>query len=155
MAFQAEYIWLDGTSPTPLMRSKTKIVRDDELTTFPIWSFDGSSTGQATGDHSDCVLRPVFSCPDPLRGGANVLVLCDVLISDDMKPHPTNTRATCEKAYKKYAKQGMIFGLEQEYTMLKLDGSPLGFPSGGFPLPQGPYYCGVGAGRVIGREIIE
>ena len=39
--------------------------------------------------------------------------------------------------------------------MLRLDGTPYGFPVGGFPAPQGPYYCGVGAGRVVGREIIE
>lgn len=39
--------------------------------------------------------------------------------------------------------------------MLRPDGSPLGFPVGGFAAPQGPYYCGVGAGRVVGREIIE
>ena len=154
MAYQAEYIWLDGTSPTPLLRSKTKIIKDG-ATTMPIWGFDGSSTEQATGEHSDCVLKPVFSCPDPLRGRENVLVLCEVLLAADMKPHATNTRAPLEKVYKKYAKQGMIFGLEQEYTMLKLDGTPLGFPAGGFPGPQGPYYCGVGAGRVIGREIIE
>ena len=154
MAYQAEYIWLDGTSPTPLLRSKTKILKD-EVTTPPIWGFDGSSTEQATGESSDCVLKPVFHCPDPIRGGANILVLCEVLLAQDMKPHPTNTRAPLEKVYKKYAKQGMIFGLEQEYTMLKLDGTPLGFPANGFPGPQGPYYCGVGAGRVIGREIIE
>ena len=154
MPYQAEYIWIDGTSPTPLLRSKTKIIKDGVLAP-PIWGFDGSSTNQATGEHSDCVLKPVFSCPDPLRGGANVIVLCEVLLAADMKPHATNTRAPLEKVYKKYAKQGMIFGLEQEYTMLKLDGTPLGFPDGGFPAPQGPYYCGVGAGRVIGREIIE
>jgi glutamine synthetase len=154
VAYQAEYIWIDGTSPTPLLRSKTKILKD-EVTTLPIWGFDGSSTEQATGESSDCVLKPVFNCPDPIRGGANVLVLCEVLLAADMKPHPTNTRAPLEKVYKKYAKQGMIFGIEQEYTMLKLDGTPLGFPAGGFPGPQGPYYCGVGAGRVIGREIIE
>jgi len=154
MAYQAEYIWLDGTSPTPLLRSKTKILKD-EVTTPPIWGFDGSSTEQATGESSDCVLKPVFHCPDPIRGGANIIVLCEVLLAADMKPHPTNTRAPLEKVYKKYAKQGMIFGLEQEYTMLKLDGTPLGFPANGFPGPQGPYYCGVGAGRVIGREIIE
>ena len=73
MAYQAEYIWLDGTEPTPLIRSKTKILGDGKQP--PIWGFDGSSTNQATGEHSDCVLRPVFTCPDPLRGGTNVLVL--------------------------------------------------------------------------------
>ncbi len=154
MPYQAEYIWIDGTEPTPLLRSKTKIIKDG-VTAPPIWGFDGSSTNQAAGESSDCVLKPVFSCPDPIRGGSNIIVLCEVLGALDMKPHVTNTRAPLEKVYKKYAKQGMIFGLEQEYTMLKLDGTPLGFPPGGFPGPQGPYYCGVGAGRVIGREIIE
>ncbi len=154
MAYQAEYIWIDGTSPTPLLRSKTKILKD-EVTTPPIWGFDGSSTEQATGESSDCMLKPVFTCPDPLRGGKNILVLCEVYNAVDGKPHPTNTRAPLEKVAKKYAKHQMIYGIEQEYTMLKLNGTPLGFPETGFPAPQGPYYCGVGAGRVIGREVIE
>jgi len=154
VAYQAEYIWLDGTSPTPLLRSKTKVIHDDDKP-LPIWGFDGSSTEQATGDHSDCALKPVFSCPDPIRGGNNVLVLAEVLNAVDLKPHVTNTRALCEKTAKKYAKHGMIFGLEQEYTMLRLDGTPFGFPKAGFPGPQGPYYCGVGIDRVVGRDIIE
>lgn len=155
MAYQAEYIWLDGTKPTPLLRSKTKILGDD-VQAPPVWGFDGSSTEQATGEHSDCVLRPVFHCPDPIRGGRNILVLCDVLSARDMKPHPTNTRAACERTEKKYAKHYTWFGIEQEYTMLRSDGTPLGFPEGGgYPGPQGPYYCGVGTGRVVGREIIE
>ena len=152
MAYQAEYIWVDGTSPTPLLRNKTRIL---EAGKEPgIWGFDGSSTEQATGDKSDCVLRPVFVCPDPLRGGDNVLVMSEVLLID-MKPHPTNTRAACEKTAKKFAKHESWFGIEQEYTMLRLDGSPLGFPEGGFPAAQGPYYCGVGAGRVVGRQVVE
>ena len=70
MAYQAEYIWLDGTEPTAQLRSKTKIL-DDDVTTPPIWGFDGSSTNQATGDKSDCVLKPVFGCPEPAaRRGA-------------------------------------------------------------------------------------
>ena len=154
MAYQAEYIWIDGTEPTPLLRSKTKILSDD-VTEPPIWGFDGSSTNQAPGDKSDCALHPVFSCPDPIRGGNNILVLCEVMLAQTGKPHATNTRAACAKAAKKYASDEMIFGIEQEYTMLRPDGSPLGFPVGGFAAPQGPYYCGVGAGRVVGREIIE
>ena len=134
MAYQAEYIWIDGTSPTPLLRSKTKIVADGKEP--PIWGFDGSSTEQATGDRSDCMLKPVFVCADPLRGGDNVLVLCEVFNATDGKPHPTNTRATLEKSAKKYAKQEMIFGIEQEYTFLKPNGTPLGFPHDGYPAPQ-------------------
>jgi glutamine synthetase len=152
VAYQAEYIWIDGTEPTPLLRSKTKILADGA--TPPNWGFDGSSTEQATGDKSDCILRPVKVYPDPIRKGNNTIVMCEVLLKDG-KPHPTNTRAACAKVAKKYAAQESWFGLEQEYTMLSEDGWPFGFPVGGFPKPQGPYYCGVGAGRVVGREIVE
>lgn len=155
MAYQAEYIWLDGHKPTPTLRSKTKIIPSGEKTP-PIWGFDGSSTDQATGESSDCILNPVFSCPDPIRGGKNILVLCEVLLASTGAAHPTNTRAACAAAAKKYASHGMIYGIEQEYTMMRLNGRPLGFPElSGEPEPQGPYYCGVGAGRVMGREIIE
>ena len=76
------------------MRSKTKVLQKPVEVggVFPDWSFDGSSTEQATGDNSDCILRPCFSCPDPIRGGNNVLVLCEVMDSMGVA-HPTNTRA--------------------------------------------------------------
>ncbi|MCU7726013.1 glutamine synthetase beta-grasp domain-containing protein [Actinoplanes sp. KI2] len=152
MAFKAEYIWVDGTQPTAKLRSKTKIV--DSVDDLPIWGFDGSSTNQAPGDKSDCVLKPVFTCPDPIRGGGNVLVLCEVLLIDGT-PHPTNTRAACAETAEKFAGQEPIFGIEQEYTFFQ-DGRPLGFPlGGGFPAPQGGYYCGVGADEVFGRDIVE
>jgi glutamine synthetase len=155
VAYQAEYIWIDGTKPTPLLRNKTKIL-DDGTKEMPIWGFDGSSTEQATGENSDCVLQPVFTCPDPIRGGKNVLVLCEVLNASDMLPHATNTRALTRIASERHAEAEMIYGIEQEYTMMKPDGTPLGFPAGGgFPAPQGPYYCGVGTGRIVGREVVE
>jgi glutamine synthetase len=155
MPYQAEYIWIDGHQPTPMLRSKTKILKDS-VKTPPIWGFDGSSTEQATGDKSDCMLKPVFTCKDPIRGGKNILVLCEVMLTTTGAPHPTNTRAALVETSKKYAAHEMIFGIEQEYTFMRLNGRPLGFPEeSGEPAPQGPYYCGVGAGRVMGREIIE
>ena len=99
------------------------------------------------------MLRPVFSCPDPLRGDPHVLVMCEVLLTD-MTPHATNTRAQLEAVADKFAAQEPLFGIEQEYTFFE-DGRPLGFPAGGFPAPQGFYYCGVGADEVYGRDIVE
>ena len=32
---------------------------------------------------------------------------------------------------------------------------PLGWPLGGYPGPQGPYYCGVGADKAMGRDIVD
>jgi glutamine synthetase len=148
---KAEYIWIDGTEPTPKLRSKTKIL--PEGSKMPEWGFDGSSTNQAEGHSSDCVLKPVFTCPDPIRGGANVLVLCEVYDADG-KPNRTNTRALAAQTNAKYGDQDPWFGLEQEYTLFK-GGRPYGFGASGEPAPQGPYYCGVGATEAIGRPIIE
>jgi glutamine synthetase len=151
VAYKAEYIWIDGTEPTAKLRSKVKIFADGEE--LGLWGFDGSSTNQAPGKASDCVLRPVFDCPDPIRGGDNRLVMCEVLLTD-MTPHPTNTRAACAEAAEAYADQEPWFGIEQEYTFLQ-DGRPLGWPVGGYPGPQGPYYCGVGSDEIFGRDVVE
>lgn len=152
MSVMAEYIWIDGTEPTPLLRSKTKILPKGSEPV--IWGFDGSSTNQAEGHASDCVLQPVFSCPDPIRGGDNILVLAEVLLTD-MTPHPSNTRALLQPVAEQYAKQEPIFGIEQEYTLFK-GSRPLGFPEhGGYPGPQGPYYCGVGQDDIYGRPLVE
>ena len=155
MSIKAEYIWVDGTEPTALLRSKTKILSEaGPVESLPIWGFDGSSTNQAPGKASDCVLRPVFSCPDPIRGGDDILVLAEVLLTD-LTPHPTNTRASLVELVSKYADQEPLFGIEQEYTLFK-GSRPLGFPEhGGYPAPQGPYYCGVGADDIYGRPLVE
>ncbi|MFD2350617.1 glutamine synthetase beta-grasp domain-containing protein [Nonomuraea ferruginea] len=151
MSYKAEYIWIDGTEPTALLRSKTKILADGAEP--PVWGFDGSSTNQAKGFKSDLVLRPVLTCPDPIRGGDHVLVLCEVEeVSGD--PHKSNTRAQLRPVAEQFAEQDSWFGIEQEYTFFK-GSRPLGFPEGGFPAPQGHYYCGVGAEAVFGREIVE
>jgi len=154
---KAEYIWLDGTvsqsgAPSPRLRSKTKIIRGTKPP--PVWGFDGSSTNQATGEQSDCVLNPVFSCPDPMRSSKDILVLCEVLLPNG-HPHETNTRSQCVITHGKFADAKPLFGIEQEYTLFK-DGRPLGWPQvGGDPPPQGNYYCGIGADVAFGRAIVE
>lgn len=149
--YKAEYIWMDGAEPTQRLRCKTKIIRIGEEP--PLWGFDGSSTNQAVGHASDCVLKPVFSCHDPIRGAPHKLVMCEVM-NIDMTPHRTNTRAKLVEAAEQYKAHEMWFGIEQEYTFF--DGiKPLGWPDNGFPAPQFGYYCGVGADEVFGRDVVE
>lgn len=153
----AEYLWLDGANPTQEIRSKTRILSETSapnLEFFPEWSFDGSSTNQATGDNSDCLLKPVFFTKDPLREGQHYVVLCEVL-NPDGTPHPTNQRARLKELMDKGgAQHDPLIGFEQEYTFFN-EQTPLGWPKGGYPAPQGPFYCGVGSSKAFGREIVE
>ena len=74
----------------------------------------------------------------------------------DMTPIPTNTRSLAREAEDKYGDQEPWFGLEQEYTLIDpTTGWPSGFPPNGFHAPQGPYYCGVGALKIHGRDLVE
>ena len=151
MAVKLEYIWLDGYKPTQSLRSKTKIEKEfsGKLADLPNWAFDGSSTEQAPGGSSDCILKPVYFVPDPQRKNA-YLVMCEVLSADET-PHPSNGRATIEDDDNDF-----WFGFEQEYFLWDTKtNKPLGFPVGGYPGPQGPYYCGVGAANAFGRHIVE
>ena len=157
----AEYIWLDGASPTQELRSKTRMLRHKDrrdVNSFPQWSFDGSSTWQAQGKNSDCLLKPVFSTQDPTREGDHYIVLCEVFNPDGL-PHPTNKRAHLCDLMEKVRNQHPYIGFEQEYTLLTGDLEsgrwPMGWPKGGYPAPQGPFYCGIGAGKIYGRDIIE
>lgn len=151
----AEYIWLDGQTPTAKMRSKTKILENQikSLSDIPNWGFDGSSTYQATGHKSDCMLKPARFVHDPVRGGENILVLCEVLEADG-SVHKSNKRAALCSVTEQSARFEPWFGIEQEYTFFA-GAKPLGWPDNGFPAPQGGYYCGVGADEVFGRAIVE
>ncbi|KAF8371285.1 gln-3 [Pristionchus pacificus] len=191
---QYSYVWLDGTGEN--LRTKTctldfETTKPDDL---PVWNFDGSSTGQASGDDSDVYIKPVAIFPCPFRRGKNKLVMCETL-DRHMQPHgerlsglecshgclyvfrrkrdqrdqnvtlfsrvlclreqSTNNRRKCAEVMEKAKDHHPWFGMEQEYTLLDIDGHPFGWPKNGFPGPQGPYYCGVGAGRVYGRDVVE
>ncbi|ERL94992.1 hypothetical protein D910_12264, partial [Dendroctonus ponderosae] len=151
---QATYIWIDGSGEQ--LRGKTRTLdfvpsKPEEL---PIWNYDGSSTYQAEGSNSDTYLYPVAIYADPFTRGNNKLVLCDTY-KYNKKPTETNKRHTCVQAMEAAKSSYPWFGIEQEYTLLDMDLRPLGWPKNGFPGPQGPYYCGVGANKVYARDIVE
>jgi glutamine synthetase len=153
----AEYIWLDGTVPVRQIRSKTKVVNlsdNPKIDDFPEWSFDGSSTSQASGADSDCMLQPVNFVKDPIRGEGNYLVMCEVFNADG-SIHESNSRAQLRAVLDAgAASKNPWIGFEQEYTLFQKN-TPLGWPEHGYPAPQGPYYCGVGSAQIHGREIAE
>ena len=146
-----EYIWLDGYLPTQSLRSKTRVESDfsGNLEDCPMWCFDGSSTEQAEGGASDCLLKPVAIFPDPGRKNS-YLVMTEVLNADST-PHVSNGRATIDDD-----DDDFWFGFEQEYFLWDPQHNlPPGFPPGGCPPPQGPYYCSVGARNAYGRQVVE
>lgn len=155
----AEYIWGDGSIPVRNIRSKAKVIslsNKDKVTIedFPQWTFDGSSTYQANGDKSDLLLQPVNFVKDPIRGEGNYLVMCEVLNADGT-PHESNSRAQLREVLAAGGAAAEAWaGFEQEYTLFN-GRNPLGWPENGFPAPQGPYYCGVGAEEIFGREVAE
>ena len=151
MKSKLEYIWLDGYMPTQSLRSKTQVIDNfgGTLDECPMWSFDGSSTEQADGSSSDCLLKPVAIFPDPGRLNS-YLVMTEVLNADGT-PHVSNGRATIDDD-----DDDFWFGFEQEYFLWDIDTNlPPGFPPGGYPGPQGPYYCSVGAANAFGRDCVE
>lgn len=162
-----EYVWLDSNvSPEgKMVRSKTKVVDgtyeeffEKDITQYPMWNFDGSSTGQAETHNSELFLKPVAKYKDPFRRKENgIVVLCEVYEGD--VPHKSNTREklrsileTCDPSQK------TRYGFEQEYILLtKINGEivPVGVEESISEVNQGPYYCGNGFGQIAGRNLVE
>ena len=144
-----EYLWLDGYKPTQSLRGKTKIVEDfsGKLEDCPMWSFDGSSTRQAEGGSSDCLLKPVAIYPDPVR--RNGFIVMTEVLNADGSPHESNGRATIDDDDNDF-----WFGFEQEYFLWDPETNlPLGFPKD--QTPQGQFYCSVGGKNTFGREVMD
>ncbi|KAL2652561.1 hypothetical protein R1flu_020689 [Riccia fluitans] len=153
----AEYIWIGGSGLD--IRSKARTIPGPvkSAAELPKWNFDGSSTGQAPGDDSEIILYPQAIFRDPFRRGNNILVICDCYTPQGV-PIPTNKRAAAAEIFKKpeVTKEEPWYGIEQEYTLLQKDAKwPLGWPVNGYPGPQGPYYCGTGADKAWGRDIVD
>ena len=157
-----EYVWLDGYK-TQNLRSKIKVIDYNHEVSGPItvedvpeWNFDGSSTRQATGNDSECMLKPVrVYAKGAAASGA--IVLCEVFNTGGT-PHKSNYRS--ELAVNRLSSNdiagindsGFWWGFEQEYFVMQ-NGSPAGFPQNGYPREQGEYYCGVGNSNVKFRDL--
>ena len=160
----AEYIWLDCDSN---IRSKTKVLHntkfnleDQNINELPEWNYDGSSTGQATGDKSEVLIRPVCAMRCPFRrtqtGELNgIIVLCNTFYPDGT-PLENNHRVKAEEIFNRLKEEEPWFGIEQEFFMYsRRTLKPLGFPLVGEPNPQGQYYCSNGIGNAYGRDLME
>lgn len=152
---QAEYVWIGGTGQDLRCKTRTLDKMPEKASDLPEWNYDGSSTQQAPGQNSEVILKPQAFYRDPFRAGDNILVMCDCYTPEG-KPIPSNTRFRCDKVMDKVAAEVPWFGIEQEYTLFEADfRTPLGWPPNGFPQPQGPYYCGLGANAAYGRHVAE
>jgi glutamine synthetase len=126
----AEYGWTDGSTSVegPRIRSKGRFVFISpdvalDFKSYPEWSFDGSSTGQATTNQSDVILKPVKVVIDPSRNRPQqmaVLVWCDCWNTDGT-PHETNHRQKLKDIIldrlEWIDEQEPMFGIEQEYQL--------------------------------------
>ncbi|KAK8698668.1 hypothetical protein V6N13_114779 [Hibiscus sabdariffa] len=152
-----EYIWIGGSGMDLRSKSRTLPGPVTDPSELPLWNYDGSSTDQAPGNDSEIILRPQAIFKDPFRRGNNLLAMCDCYTPAG-DPIPTNKRFNAAKIFKHpdVVAEEPWFGIEQEYTLLQKQVKwPLDWPVGGFPGPQGPYYCGVGADKSFGRDILD
>jgi glutamine synthetase len=154
MVFLAEYIWIGGNNE---LRSKCRVMSGsvyDKDSVYPDWNYDGSSSGQAIRSDSEVIIKPraVFNCP--FRRGNNRMVLCDTYLPNG-EPHITNHRAGAVEIFDKKPDEEPWFGLEQEYFLVDLKtGKPHGCEGDEIP-EQGQFYCGVGGGNALGRDVVE
>ncbi|CAI9302105.1 unnamed protein product [Lactuca saligna] len=153
----AEYIWIGGCGVDIRSKARTLPGPVSDPSELPKWNYDGSSTKQAPGEDSEIIIHPQAIYKDPFRRGNNILVMCDAYNSQG-DPIPTNKRHNAAKifSHSDVIAEEPWFGIEQEYTLLQKDVKwPIGWPIGGYPGPQGPYYCGTGADKAFGRDIVD
>jgi len=168
-ACAVEYVWCSGANTHHDLRSKIKCVTFTEeevkkflatpsalLTVLPVWNFDGSSTGQASGKDTEILIKPVAAWVHPFLQDVPTFVVLAECLTPKNEATIDNTRYIARTVFHlDEATRAMKpwFGLEQEYVFFK-DGCPLGWPKDSNPPPQGPYYCSTGV-VATGRRYAE
>ncbi|KAK2827609.1 hypothetical protein Q7C36_018535 [Tachysurus vachellii] len=148
---QVTYVWIDESGENLRCKTRTLESEPSSIEDIPEWNCVFVSHPATL---NTMILVPVCIFRDPFMLDPNKLVLCEVL-KINRKPADTNHRHACKKIMEKVKESILWFGMEQEYTLLGIDGHPYSWPSNSYPKPQGPYNCGVGADRAYGRDIVE
>ena len=158
MKIIADYIWLDNKNN---LRSKIKVFENEavlDINSYPMWNYDGSSTGQADTENSEVILKPVRVVKDYINYKDNTyLVLCETYIksNNELVPHTTNTRNIAVNTFNNNPENKPMYGLELEFFLYK-NNLPLSMPK--YPnislKPQGDYYCGVGGLNIFSRDLM-
>jgi len=116
----AEYIWL-AADQSIRSKSRTLYMNEKKVLHIPDWNYDGSSTGQAPGDSSEIILKPVAVYRDPFRGGEHKLVLCNGVKADGSNVTGYH-RDKAVEIFNTRTEEDIWFGLEQEYVLFNEDG---------------------------------
>uniref|UniRef100_A0A7E4ZYL5 glutamine synthetase n=1 Tax=Panagrellus redivivus TaxID=6233 RepID=A0A7E4ZYL5_PANRE len=147
---QATYIFLNGYGEI-CSRTRTLDAVPTNIEDYPSLAWGWKTK---TGIIKDFYMKPVADYPDPFTGGLNRLTLCETY-DDNMEPTFNNHRYECKRILDTVAHEDVWFGVEQEYLLVDRHHKPLGWPKEGFNEFHGSFYCGVGANRAFGREIVE
>lgn len=150
-----DYVWIDGLD-SPLVRSKTKIVtpsvsqKGEMEIQIAEWTFDGSSTNQATTSNSELLLKPhrVYQLSEQ-----HYIALCEVCDPASGEPHETNYRAVLRDKIAESGDKGLWVGFEQEFFITKNDKNVL-WPKHGLPPQDTRYYCSSG-GPIRHRKLVR
>ncbi|XP_013141149.1 PREDICTED: glutamine synthetase 2 cytoplasmic-like [Papilio polytes] len=148
------YVWVDGSGINMRSKDRTFDFIPKTYKDLPVWYYDGSNTAQANSDNSDTFIFPEVIYHDPFRRGNNIIVLADTY-QHNYEPTSTNHRKNCVLICEKGEVEEPMFGFNQEFFLTTTDGRPLGWPPGGFPAPPGPYYCAIGANKIVARDLME
>jgi len=148
----AYYVWIGGNGE---FRSKLRTVDSlfHDISHFPEWNYDGSSTNQASGDDSEVIIKPKRLFKSKIHNC--IYVLCDTYRPDGT-PMPNNNRVKAVELFNKGLEHEPWFGIEQEYFIMdKTTKCPIGFPLNEPGAKQGQYYCSVGSNNTFGRNLAE
>lgn len=165
-----EYVWIGGNME---LRSKIKVVSpheinlssaDDRLNLHdvPHWNFDGSSTSQSSGTHSELKLIPVALYNNPLihistYSKKAYAVLCETTFNDYTKTNSNNRQKAFSFFNSNYVQNlESWFGFEQEYFIMNDDIKKLLHKNiDDCVLNVSKFYCSVGSRYNFFRHIAE